>query len=359
MDRRTFLQGAGASLGYAWAPPLTLPASQLAPRRGCRLYVDPRLQERGYTMAKRLLAAATTSPLLHALSPGSPPVLLREAPALNANSFTELAFNHYIAISLPGDPLLAMAWQQEAVLTTSSLYTFGWGAFQGSLGYIESDRNPFLHSPAIDRAPFETQWISITGTDVDGLSLAVEAFCTQGLVNGVVADHTWKRTEQTLLDQDPLPGLLTLPLPLPATLDGMPRIALTAAGRDEYRGVLEDTGLEPLSLWRAKYYQPGEWDTPGVVASFHNYVVGLHRRAYGNTVWIAEFSDKAAATSAAPAIAKAARLTQDRSRWTGQLPPYAWGLSPQGDAPSTGALVLWVDDRYVLLSARTSSAEPA
>jgi hypothetical protein len=123
---------------------------------------------------------------------------------------------------------------------------------------------------------------------------------------------------------------------------------------DEYRGALADTGVLPRSIWQAKYYAPGVWDGVGQIASFQNYATGLHRRAYGNAAWVASFDSPSEAATAAPRIASAAKLKPSGSaRWTGDLPPYAWGLLWMGDAPSTGTLELRVSGDAVLLGAIT------
>jgi hypothetical protein len=187
------------------------------------------------------------------------------------------------------------------------------------------------------------------------MHLAVDALLTQGLVNGLLVNQHWRRSAVTLLDRDPLPAAFQIPSVLPDSLGQLQRIAITQASRDEYRGVLADAGVEPVSIWRAKYYQPGEWDAPGLVASFHNYAVGLHRRAYGNTVWVGTFATEAIAASAAKSIANAARLQATSSRWRGTLPPYAWGVAMQGDGPSTGTMELWLEGESVLIATRTAT----
>ena len=344
MDRRRFLQlGAGVVLNPGWTLPVAAPA---AGGRGWLVYVDPRLGALGERLAERIRSAADTSALVGALSGGKPA-------AGFSGRLEQLAYNHVILVALPDDPLLSQAWQREALIRSGAVYAFGFGNLRGSLGYVESDRNPFLHARDVPKAPFECQLISLTGSDAAGIELAVDAFLRQGLVNGIVG-RAWTRGRPTLLDRDPLLWCFAVPGVIPARLGGLGRIAVSQAGEDEYRGVLADCGVLPLCLWRLKYYQAGVWDGAGAVASFYHYAVGLHRRAYGNTVWAAEFAEERVAAQVAPLIAKAAQLSAVGERWVGSLPAYAWGNADVGDGAQTGTLALWVDGRFVLMASVSS-----
>jgi len=360
INRRRFLEitstvAAGIAIpipSFAWeAAPNTPPIS--AADRGLLLYVDPRLGAEGESWRHSIEAAVARHSLLGALSGGRPVLAARSSSREHPNQ-EQLIYNHVLIIALPDDPLLVQAWQREAKIDpeTRSIYAFGFGHLQGSVGYLEADRNPFLHSPAVVKSPYECEWVSVTGTDRAGLAVAVDAFLKQGLVNGLVAAPGWKRTAPTLLDRDPLSPGFILPSALPETVDSMRRIALTQVAEDEYRGALADTGVMPRSIWQAKYYAPGVWDGAGQISSFQNYVTGLHRRAYGNAVWAASFGSPSEAAAVAPQIASAAKLkSSGPARWTGDLPPYAWALPVMGDAPSTGNLELRVVGDAVLLHA--------
>ena len=94
---------------------------------------------------------------------------------------------------------------------------------------------------------------------------------------------------------------------------------------------------------------PGAWDGAGAGSAFDNYSAGLHRRAYGNTLWVATFASAAEAAQAAPKIAAAARLTAAGPVWSGSQPPYANGTYA-GEHPSTGGLRLWQADKNVLMT---------
>ena len=360
INRRRFLEIATTAAAavalpkppVAWgAAPDTPPNSPA--ERGLLLYVDPRLGAEGEAWRHSIEAAVARHSLLGVLS-GGRPVLAAPSPSHEHPNQEQLIYNHVFLIALPDDPLLVQAWQREAKIdpATRSIYAFGFGHLQGSIGYLEADRNPFLHSPTVVKSPYECEWVSLTGTDRAGLALAVDAFLKQGLVNGLVAAPGWKRTAPTLLDRDPLSPGFILPSALPNALGLMRRIALTQVAEDEYRGALADTGVMPRSIWQAKYYAPGVWDGAGQITSFQNYAAGLHRRAYGNAIWAASFGSPSEATTAAPRIASAAKLKPSGSAsWTGDLPPYAWALPVMGDAPSTGTLELRVVGEAVLLSA--------
>jgi hypothetical protein len=359
MNRREFLQTSGfvvghamgrsplASLGVGIGVDMRSDMPDVA-SRGWILCLDPRLGGEGQQMVQAIQAGVGKSPLLTALASSRPARMLptgEPTPQL----VKELAYSHVILIGFADDPLIRSAWQREARMGSGGMYVFGFGNLKGRLGYLESDRNPFLHSSLIERAPFETELITITGTDKAGIGLAVRAMVERGLVSGIVADAGWTRGTPTLLDRAPLPVDFEAPAMLPMSLGRLSRIALVQASEDEYRGVLDDTGIEPLSIWRAKYYALGVWDGKGAASAFVSYTSGLHRRAYGNTIWAARFSTSADATSAAKKIAGAARLSAGGRGWIGALPPYANGTYV-GESASPGTLELWNDGTMVMMS---------
>jgi len=211
-------------------------------------------------------------------------------------------------------------------------------------GYIESDRNPWLHSIAVMSAPFESEVVVLTGTTPAGVTAAVNAFLKDGVVNGVVGTPGWSRTKPTLLDRDPLIVDGTYPNWFPASAGGDTLIGLTEPSEDEYRGVLAVTGVEPLEIWRAKYYAPGVWDKAGAAAAIAEYMGGLQRRAYGNTLWAARFADPGAAAAAAAKIADAAGLKKGGNHWGGPQPPIGFDPHPGG------SLTVWQHGAWVLIS---------
>jgi hypothetical protein len=297
--------------------------------------------------AQVLAESVPTHPLLSVMAEGAIPGIVDTQTLLQSG--TDLAHSHLVLVGSSTDPLITAVWQREALFDHDGLYVFGFGRLRGDIGYIESDRNPFLHAEAIARAPYETEVITLTGTTDAGIALAVRSFVQHSLVNGVIANSGWTRTETTLLDRDPLPERLTLPALAPDKVGDFFRIAYTQASEDEYRGVLEDTGCEPSEIWRVKYFRAGAWDGVGSVSAFDNYAAGLHRRAYGNTLWLARFKDAAQAAQSTPKIAAAAHLQEADGGWSGMQPAYANGTYP-GERKSAGPLTLWQRGEWVAMS---------
>ena len=346
MKRREFLYGLGGAgvLGAAGLPGFALPDA--APSRGLRIAVADKAPS-AIREAARSIAEAKNHPLVEIFA-GSGKQEIVGSHKLLAGSLLERAYNHLILIGLPDDPLIHTAWQREARETATGFYVFGFGTIQGDIGYIESDRNLFLHSQGIQVAPFETQVVTIAGNNPAGVLLAVNAFLSQGLVNGMVASEGWSRGAVGLLDRDPLAPGFTIPELAPTELNGLRRIGLTQASEDEYRGVLADTDLMPRSIWRAKYFASGAWDRADGNAAFDAYSSGLHRRAYGSTRWIAEFASEIDAKQAAPKIAGAAQLRRKGDIWAGSQPYYGNKDSLGNQTP--GSLVLRQSGTVVLMS---------
>jgi hypothetical protein len=336
--------------GYCWTCLLAVLAMQAValaapvPQRSVKVVVSHDAPAEVKDAAAAVVAAAKTNPLLK-LFAGDKPVETVESEKLLAAAPADRAYSHLVLVGLTNDPIIQRAWQHEAQPSAQGIYVFGFGQFTGDLGYIESDRNPFLHAADIKAAPFETEIVTITGTTPAGVTAAARAFIQQGLVNGVVAAGKWTRSEPGLLDRDPLAENFTVPTILPEQVGKLTRIGITQASEDEYRGVLQDTGIEPLEIWRAKYYVPGAWDGAGAAAAFKAYHTGLHRRATGNTLWAARFDSPEHATQAAEKIAGAASLHRRGSDdpYLGQQPPFSSNDSP-------GPLALWCKGEWVLMS---------
>jgi hypothetical protein len=328
--------------------PTALYAMGAPPQRGLLICTaqdaDPTV-----TAAAKSISVATGHPLLSAMTDGGAArMTYSRTPA--SGDVHEFALNHLVLVGMPQDPLIAAVWQREAMPSPGGMYVFGFGHLQGDIGYVESDRNPFLHSQSIVSTPYETQLVTITGSTPTGVQLAAQAFLQQLLVNGVVAAKGWVRPRASLLDRDPLAPDFALPGFVPDRIGGAQRIACTQATEDEYRGVLEDTGVVPRTIWRVKYFSKGNWDTPGAAGSFDNYAAGLHRRSYGNTLWVAQFADAKEAGAAAPKIAAAAHLKHDGSEWTGRQPAYA-NTKYAGESESAGSLSLRQSDEWLLMTA--------
>lgn len=321
-----------------------------APHRGLLVCVSGSAPAEIRTAALSILKAVPTHPLLAVFAKDSTPNDICVSEQLAAQKpADQRAYNHLVLVGLPSDPMIAGANQREARLTANNFYVFGFGHFTGDIGYIESDRNPFLHGLTIPIAPFETEVVTITGNSAAGVVLAANAFLHQSLVNGVVAAPGWKHPTPNLLDRDPLVPNFQTPDWLPAKQGPFQKIAVTQAAEDEYRGVLADTGVEPQEIWRAKYYRDGAWDGEGEVHAFDEYSAGLHRRAYGNTLWVARFATEAEAKAAAPKIAAAASLQAKGATWTGVQPAYAGGKNA-GETDSAGPLTLWLQKDWVVMS---------
>lgn len=310
------------------------------PKRSLKICVAPDAPPEIQSAAQAVLKAVGTQPLLQVMAKDGVPQSLSDSTALAVAKPEERAYSHIIAIGLPGDPLIRMAWQREAKVEAGGFYIFGWGHLTGDVGYIESDRNPFLHGSAIGIAPFETEIVTITGATPRGVELATEAFLKTGLVNGMVAAPGWKRPQTSLLDRDPVQT--APPEWIPTTAGTMKRIAVTAGGEDEYRGVLEDAGVEPQEIWRTKYFAEGGWDGAGMKMAFENYEAGLHRRASGNTLWTARFASTQEADVALRAISREAKFQPKGSVWYGAQPGYFKG--------SLGEIALWKHGEWLLMS---------
>jgi len=354
MRRRDFLATSGGSLLFALHPPAlrAVVTAAAPPTRGLRIALDPRTGPEVHTAVESLMQAVGTHPLLSVMAGGTKPMQIDTGKLLGSPN--ELAYNHLILIGKVDDPLITAAWQREAQFGAKGIYVFGFGGLSGDIGYVESDRNPFLHAINIASTPFETEVITITGTTEEGIVLAIRSFLDSCLVNGLTAHDGWKRTEVTLLDRDPLAPKFELPAIATEKIGDYTRIGCMQASEDEYRGVLEDTGVEPQQIWRFKYYRVGAWDGKGAATAFDAYSNGLHRRAYGSTLWLARFANAQEAAQAAPKIADTAKMTKSGGRWSGAQPVYANGTYP-GEKKSSGPLALWQENDWLVMSTLENS----
>jgi hypothetical protein len=337
MRRRTVLKGMATSVATAYSSDRLRAMQAVAPlQRRLLVYAAPGLPQSVRDSIHTILSHQ--QPLLKALSEEGGPLLVGLSD-LNLDNFEQLQRSHLILIGPPDDPIVQAAWQREARPESGGFYIFGFGNLRGDLGYIESDRSPFLHSVNVRQAPFETQVITITGSTPAGLQLAMDAFLHRQLVNGVVAAPGWIRPKPCLLERDPLSPGFSVP-EVPVRIGELDLIGWTQASEDEYRGVLADCRVSPEVIWRAKYYRSGFWDSPGAAGSFDNYAAGLQRRAYGNTLWLAQFATDKAAQSAAVRIAAAAHLRPSAiERWEGDQLSYANNMYP-GESKVQGLLTV-------------------
>lgn len=258
----------------------------------------------------RLAGAADTHATLRVLKGDA---TLRAGP-LDASDTKALEYANIVLVGLPADPLIRHASHHAADFSGDrSVYVFGFGAFQGDLGYAESGPNPWLHSDRVPSLPFEAELIVLTGTTERGVELAVDAFLKARLVNGLVAEPgSWKRTETTLLDRDPAEDVAVLAAGLPAASEGWTLLGVTDCGADVARGILEATGREPVRVRLAKYTRPGELDGEGRDNAVAGYLNGLDRCAYGDAVLVADFATEDEAKDAGDKLAKNGRINDSR-----------------------------------------------
>ena len=265
-------------------------------------------------------------------------------------AYPTAAHNHLVVIGLRSkDPLLAKVWGFDAAIdeTDRSAYSEGYGYLQGDIGWVESDRNPFLHSRRIKSAPEDTILVKITGTSEAGVVAALRAF-QGGMLNGFVVAGPLSRPKTTLLDLDPLPD------PAPGTLPAQVKIGDDLAAlvgwnqipEQEYRAVLESAGTEPKKMWRYKYLPPGLLEQSGIV----RWLGGVNRMAYGNAIDIIECNSADEATSAAEKLARmAARdktstyafktisLSGPERAWQSQMPRDEVASDPPGEVIVTSS----------------------
>ena len=158
--RATFLLGflllSSAARGDDALPPATA--------RGLKICVSATAPPAVKEAANQVLSAAATQPLLAILSETKPPGKLTDSETLMNDPVDARAFDHLVVIGLPGDPLIQAAWQHKALASEKGFYIFGFGNLRGNVGYVESDRNPFLHSSRIKMTPYETEVVTLTGS---------------------------------------------------------------------------------------------------------------------------------------------------------------------------------------------------
>ena len=260
--------------------------------------------------------------------------------------FTELAYNHLVLVGVwQSDPLLEQAkgWTVTMDPMTRRLYTEGYGEFEGSLGWVASGPNPWLHSQAIDNSPYETLLFVVTGTDEKGVLAACAAF-ESGLLNGLVPTDDFWRRRATVLDLDPTLEPCQLPLPdefaLPADYapgpDGEGGKAIymgwTQASATEYRAYI-DVGAgrhEPTGVWRIKWLGEGVFNRMNQDCWW----MGPHRMASGNALVLARFAspEEAAAVAAGMSSFSGWNAWEEKglSGWSG---PPTRNLGEKNDRP--------------------------
>jgi hypothetical protein len=352
MNVQTFVRRPGATFALAllyacsYAAPLTaanpLPPSPVRSLKICvATDADPEIQ----TAAQAVLAAVATQPMLSAMSKESAPRELTDTKALLNGPVGDRAYSHLVVIGLASDPLIQTLSQRESRLEEGGIYIYGWGHLRGDIGYIESARNPFLHSEDIPAVPYETEVVTLTGTTPKGVQAAVDSFLKHGVFNGVVGATGWSRGKSNLLSRDPLSPDAAPPAWIPATAGAMKSIGVISGSEDEYRGVLEDTGVEPAEIWRAKYLGDTSWSVSGDYRACGAVLFesGLHRRASGNSLWLARFASPDEAVASMKKIAVANHFVAKDNVWYGSRPGFSKG-------PSFGPIALWQHGDWLLMS---------
>ncbi len=217
---------------------------------------------------------------------------------------------------------------------------FGFGHFNGSVGYIETGRNFYtLHLVAneLEGDPKDLESLNhrfiirITGSDSAGVVRAARVYLHGRMLHGIVpppgADAIPADWTPTALGRE---QLMTAP---PAWAPTGPQEGdhpATYAGwlqgyALQYAGFAQAAGVEPQRIWRLKYILPG---------GFRQYQGFLTPRASDNEVLIAEMADADAAARAARGLRDAARGNDWREyrvgKWNGWRSPEGYTFLAQG-----------------------------
>ena len=244
--------------------------------------------------------------------------------------------------ALDRDRYYANRQPYENYMPTKGYYAAGFGTFtQGSVGYIEWDRNPYWHYATNlleDRKddkpdlPYR-QMVRLTGNSPEGVAMAVDAFLSRRILTGVV------------VADGKLPGAMSLwtidtahfaqpeqaPPWIPTADAKQGDVALTFAGWHiadsmTYAGFRELTGLDAKAIWRAKFLTEKKWDYPMkvVVDPAHPmsrsplFDATLARRASDNEFFVAKLDTPEQAAEASKKLEDALSKKRDYSQapWT-------------------------------------------
>jgi hypothetical protein len=308
---------------------LLLTVSALAAPRDVLVCTGSGLSPELKKAAAEFTAGAAQVPLFRALKAAGEYNTVRAQDSdelLDPKKYDLAAHNHLVVIGLPSkDALLKKVWGHTVSVDEAkqSLYSQGWGYLQGDIGWIECDRNPFLHSPKIRTAPEGTILVKISGTSEAGILAALAAF-KEGLLGGFVPVGKISRPQTTILDRDPDPTPSPAKLPETVTIGGK---TATLAGwydvpENEYRAIEEAAGgLVPQSIRRFKYLAPGILEEKSIV----RWLGSVHRMAFGNAVNLVRFASAKEAQQAAEKMAERDKykpLAGKTAAWT--LPIGNW-----------------------------------
>lgn len=248
-------------------------------------------------------ATLTDSPAVKALlqaAGAQKAELIKSERLLADKAYNDAANHHLIVVGIAGqDPLLQKVMGHQAMLDSGKreFYRLGHGRWQGSIGYIEGDWNPFLFSDKFKTNAFSTEIIKITGTDEPGVLAAVNAV-NDGALNAVVWTNDKPRNVETSL-LDFLPEYRAAK-GFPASVGNLQLAGLTYPDAIEYRAWIDWGGTGPKQIVRAKYLN--NQSLTGVSAV--NWANGFHRMAFGNAVNVVTFAGPEEAQSAFAAVGK-------------------------------------------------------
>ena len=267
--------------------------------------------------AARVLQATPQHPLLSILASGGKPALVADTQALLSGPLNDRALTNLIVIGLSDDPMVKACSQREARFDKGgTVYVFGFGYFQGDVGIVESERNPFLYSPSVAKAPYSAHILVLTGSTPAGVALAVDAFLRHGIINGVAVAQGFRRPKPCLMEAAPWTPAFRTPTGIVPPSSSWKPIGITLMGGPELSGALEEGGELPIGGMRLKYWRAGAWTGAGSDFSFRHFSTGLHRRSAGNCIAIFQYATPIAAAKAAPGMALAAKLgAKGPNRW--------------------------------------------
>ncbi|HEY8966840.1 MAG TPA: hypothetical protein VIM58_10375 [Candidatus Methylacidiphilales bacterium] len=274
---------------------------------------------------------------------------------LAPQAYDAAAHNHLIVVGLRShDPLLDKIGGFVFSIDEAKrqAYSTGWGCLQGDVGWIESDRNPFLHSRKIRTAPEDTVLVKITGTSDAGVLAALRAF-EAGMLNGPVPAGAVSRPRTTLLDQEPT--VAPAPFALPQSLKSTPAFLAgwTAVPGNEYRAILEAGGIEPEKMWRYKYLPPRLMEEAPIVRWFG----GINARAMGNAVDVVLFKSHDDALAVARGVTKGGKFESLSVPGLEEPKRIAWpNENSESIQKSYGNTLVAVSGPYLLVSSLSGEA---
>ena len=226
----------------------------------------------------------------------------------------------------------------ESYMPGTGYYAAGFGTFpQGTVGYLEWDRNPYWHyatnllddrKDAKPTLPYR-QMVRLTGNTPEGVAMAVDAFISRRILAGVIVAGGKLPDAMSLWTLDAAHYALPEQAPpwIPAADATQGGLALIFAGwslADSmiYAGFRELTGRDANAIWRAKFLTEKKWDYPMsvVVDPAHPmsrsplFDATLARRASDNEFFVAKLETAEQAAEAAKKLEDALSKKRDHSQ---------------------------------------------